>query len=391
MAGLAPALTPDTGAAVDPAQIAAGAAADTAETGAIAALFKQIAAAFRPLARESAAATPQATQANPAAGAAAEAAAATASTIQTPEAAAQSAELAKILGGEDKIRIQVAVDGRKVADLPFEWSSFNRYVGYSAEAMRTVSTANGQAGQGQASNAVVMAAEGATPPVAAHANAGPQSGGGQAQTGGNAPPREMPTLRAPDAPAPSTTTSSNSAAGQSQPASFASALAQTGGNTAAQQTAGSERPAPTQGQQIVEQIKVHITRAAKAGLDRVTIQLRPEELGRIEIKLEMTQDGQVRANVTADNPATLELLQREARGLERALQDAGLRADANDLEFNLRSQDNNRLTENGERRDANAGGRAPHEGADGDGPEAESDIYDYALAARLRGGIDTYA
>jgi flagellar hook-length control protein FliK len=35
---------------------------------------------------------------------------------------------------------------------------------------------------------------------------------------------------------------------------------------------------------------------------------------------------------------TLDLLQRDARGLERALQEAGLRADRQDLTFTLRDQ-----------------------------------------------------
>ena len=44
--------------------------------------------------------------------------------------------------------------------------------------------------------------------------------------------------------------------------------------------------------------------------------------------------------VNADRPETLEALQRDARGLERALQDAGLRTDSNSLSFNLRGGHN---------------------------------------------------
>ena len=39
----------------------------------------------------------------------------------------------------------------------------------------------------------------------------------------------------------------------------------------------------------------------------------------------------------ADRPETLDMLQRDARVLERALNDAGLRADSGGLSFNLRS------------------------------------------------------
>ena len=68
----------------------------------------------------------------------------------------------------------------------------------------------------------------------------------------------------------------------------------------------------------------------------VTIQLRPDELGRIDVRMEVGKDGQVSAHIRADKPETLDLLQRDARGLERVLQDAGLRTDGNSLSFGLR-------------------------------------------------------
>ena len=42
--------------------------------------------------------------------------------------------------------------------------------------------------------------------------------------------------------------------------------------------------------------------------------------------------------VTADRQETLDLLQRDSRGLERALQEAGLDADSDNLSFSLRQQ-----------------------------------------------------
>jgi flagellar hook-length control protein FliK len=202
---------------------------------------------------------------------------------------------------------------------------------------------------------------------------------------------DVAAVRAPEQAAQTTSAPSNNTSANSPTSSFATALGQAAGtNTAAAQTSSAERPAPTQSQQVIDQIKVNITRAAKAGLDKVTIALRPEELGRIEIKLEMTQDGQVRANVTADNPATLELLQREARGLERALQDAGLNTDASDLEFNLRSEDHDRLAEQRDQR--GQGGRNHSAGGDQALAANENDeVFDYQRAANLRGGVDTYA
>ncbi len=88
----------------------------------------------------------------------------------------------------------------------------------------------------------------------------------------------------------------------------------------------------------LDQIAVDIKKAIAAGKDQITINLKPAELGRIEVKLDVGEDGLVSAQVRADRPETLELLQRDARGLERALQDAGLRADPGTLSFGLRGE-----------------------------------------------------
>lgn len=386
--------------AINPLQADANAVLGTADTTNVADLFKKIAEAFKPLAQEAAAnATATQTAQNTQTNAAATATAANANLqMQSPEAAEQAAELSRILGEDNKLRIQVTVNGRTVADLPFEWSPYNRFSGYNPAASRTASTANGQAGQGVASNAIATP-DGAqlqatpTPAPTANTNTSAQANAAanQAATPNGLPRAEVAAVRAPDAPTTqAASTSSNSAAAQQQPTSFASALGQTVTSGPTAQASAPERPAPAQSQQVVEQIKVNITRAAKAGLDRVIIKLRPEELGRIEIKLEMTSTGDVRANITADNPATLELLQREARGLERALQDAGLRASADDLEFNLHSEDQARLTENSDEK-GSRGGRDASKGPQFGDPEAEADdMYDYAQAATLRGGVDTY-
>ncbi len=97
-------------------------------------------------------------------------------------------------------------------------------------------------------------------------------------------------------------------------------------------------PAPPQ-PPVSEQISVQISKAVKAGIDRIDIQLRPKELGRVDVRLELAADGRVNATVTVDNRETLELLKTDARGLEKALDDAGLKTDSNSLNFNLRGQD----------------------------------------------------
>lgn len=120
---------------------------------------------------------------------------------------------------------------------------------------------------------------------------------------------------------------------------------------AASATANAQRAAgPRPG--VADQVSVQISKALKAGVDRITIQLKPASLGRIDVQLEVGKDGRVMAVVTADNKDTLDLLQRDARELERALQDAGLQADSGSLSFNLRGQ----------------GDQAPEDGSAGSGP-----------------------
>lgn len=87
-----------------------------------------------------------------------------------------------------------------------------------------------------------------------------------------------------------------------------------------------------------EQVAVRISRAVASGLDRIVIRLHPADLGRVEVKLEVARDGRAMVTVWADKPETLELLQRDARSLERALEQAGLRTDSESLSFNLRGQ-----------------------------------------------------
>ena len=87
-----------------------------------------------------------------------------------------------------------------------------------------------------------------------------------------------------------------------------------------------------------EQVAVQIRRAVAAGNDRISIRLHPAELGRVQVRLEVADDGHVRALITAERPETLDLMQRDLRGLERALQDAGLKTDPGSLSFGLQDQ-----------------------------------------------------
>jgi flagellar hook-length control protein FliK len=93
-------------------------------------------------------------------------------------------------------------------------------------------------------------------------------------------------------------------------------------------------------------LAVEIAGKAFAGKNRFEIRLDPPELGRIEVRLDVDRDGNVTSRLTVDRADTYDLLRRDAAGLERALQDAGLKTADNGLQFSLRDQTMNQQQQN---------------------------------------------
>jgi flagellar hook-length control protein FliK len=93
--------------------------------------------------------------------------------------------------------------------------------------------------------------------------------------------------------------------------------------------------------------------AAKShdGLKQFDIRMDPPELGRVDVRLSIDNSGKVQAHLTADQPQTLALLQKDSTVLRGALRDAGLNMAQNGLNFSLKGQ-------NPEQRSANNGGSA---------------------------------
>ena len=89
---------------------------------------------------------------------------------------------------------------------------------------------------------------------------------------------------------------------------------------------------------MTNQVAVQFKTPIGLGNDQIRIQLKPAELGRVDVRLEVTDGGRAVAIVSAERPETLDLLQRDAAGLRQALQDAGLSTDSNSLSFNLRGE-----------------------------------------------------
>jgi flagellar hook-length control protein FliK len=84
------------------------------------------------------------------------------------------------------------------------------------------------------------------------------------------------------------------------------------------------------------QVAREIVRQFDGENTRFELRLDPPELGRVEVRLEVSRDNRVTAVVTADNPQALAELARHARDLEQMLQSSGLELTDSGLSFDLR-------------------------------------------------------
>jgi flagellar hook-length control protein FliK len=88
-------------------------------------------------------------------------------------------------------------------------------------------------------------------------------------------------------------------------------------------------------------LAVEIAAKSQSGARQFDIRLDPPELGRVEVRLSIDAAGKASAHLSADQPQTLSLLQKDAPALTRALRDAGLDVSQNGLNFSLRQQGEN--------------------------------------------------
>lgn len=158
----------------------------------------------------------------------------------------------------------------------------------------------------------------ATAHQAGHQTGNMNSQGGQSQDGEAAAQAASDQIQ-------TTSTDATSAASSAKPVSFAehvtkASLSRTGANVP-----------------VSEQIAVQMSHALKDGQNQMTIKLHPADLGRIDVKIDVSTDGRVTASFSVEQPSTLDLLTKDQRGLERSLSDAGLKTDSGTLSFNLRN------------------------------------------------------
>jgi len=92
----------------------------------------------------------------------------------------------------------------------------------------------------------------------------------------------------------------------------------------------------TSGRQVnIPGVAFEIVRQFRGGMQRFEVRLDPPEMGRIDVRMEV-EGNNVTARLVVERAETLDFLQRDARALERALQQAGLNADRANLQFSLK-------------------------------------------------------
>ncbi|MGA2054514.1 MAG: flagellar hook-length control protein FliK [Bradyrhizobium sp.] len=85
-------------------------------------------------------------------------------------------------------------------------------------------------------------------------------------------------------------------------------------------------------------LAVEIAANVKGGKSSFEIRLDPADLGRIDVRVQIDQNGQVTSHLTVEKPETLSMLRQDAPRLQQALNDAGLKTDSGGLQFSLRDQ-----------------------------------------------------
>jgi flagellar hook-length control protein FliK len=85
-------------------------------------------------------------------------------------------------------------------------------------------------------------------------------------------------------------------------------------------------------------LAIAVAARSQSGARQFDIRLDPPELGRVDVRLSIDASGKTQAHMTADQPETLNLLQKDSGTLTQALRDAGLDVSQNGLNFSLRGQ-----------------------------------------------------
>ena len=180
------------------------------------------------------------------------------------------------------------------------------------------------------------------PPTAA-ANTRPSASPGQVSSR-EAAPQTHHAAADPSSSATTDKTAPTGDPGLAGPAGAGAAVATASGsqaNTTQSTSSTPSAPPPSTAPVPLAGIPLAIAGRALGGERHFDIRLDPPELGRIEVRMKVDRDGRITSHLIADRSDTLDLLRRDGAGLERALQDAGLKTAGDGLQFSLRDQSSN--------------------------------------------------
>jgi flagellar hook-length control protein FliK len=176
----------------------------------------------------------------------------------------------------------------------------------------------------------------------------PRASKPEAGPGEPAPEHEKTAHRHLESPAPAPEFKADAAsinpAPPAHPAAQAGATGQAGqtGQAAQANPVAQPQTVPVLNQVPLGAVPIEIGLKSLSGMNRFEIRLDPAELGRIDVRLDIGDGGDVKAHLVVDRVETLALLQRDAKTLERAFEQAGLKPTEGSIDLSLRDPGSDR-------------------------------------------------
>lgn len=134
-------------------------------------------------------------------------------------------------------------------------------------------------------------------------------------------------------------------------------------------------------------VPIEIGLRALSGTKQFDIRLDPEELGRVDVNLSISDKGEVSARLVVDRVETLHLLQRDARTLERAFEQAGLKPSDGGVDISLRDPSDQSFRQQRQQEEAPQRSRQPSRSETGDDTVLPTTPVPQRRLVRL-GGVD---
>jgi flagellar hook-length control protein FliK len=160
----------------------------------------------------------------------------------------------------------------------------------------------------------------------------------------------------------------------------------------AARTEALQTPNQAQSSQLASQVAVEMARNLKNAQTRFQMRFDPPELGRVDVNMKVAADGSVQAHLIVERPETLDMFLRDQRGLERALEAAGLNTNSGDLQFSLKQEPGQQFASQDDRGHQNGQSGTANAEADGSGDASADEAMDGQLLrmtlAEQRGGLD---